>query len=298
MDSPYTLLDPFASTDHAATPMCALGVMIKAPRAGTVKTRLVPPLTHAEAAALNVCFLRDTTANINDAADELARVVDGEARAAGIAVYTPVGAESAFDELLPHGFTLLAQRGEAFGERLFHAVEDFLRLGFAACCLIDSDSPTLPRACLTRATQELARPGDRVVLGAADDGGYYLIGLKAAHRRLFDDIEWSTGHVLAQTIERAAEIDLDVALLPAWYDVDDAPTLARLCDELLAPAPNATDYAAGMLTRAYHAPHTRAFLADIIAREGRARVWPEVMANAQAATISSDAEAECAKAVS
>ncbi len=275
MDSPYTLLDPFAPADPAMTPTCALGVMIKAPRAGAVKTRLVPPLTHAEAAALNVCFLRDTTANIRDAADELACTVGGEARAAGVAVYTPIGAESAFDGLLPHGFTLLAQRGEAFGERLFHAVEDFLQIGFAACCLIDSDSPTLPRACLTRAAQELAKPGDhRVVLGAADDGGYYLIGLKGAHRRLFEDIEWSTARVLAQTIERAAEINLDVALLPAWYDVDDAPTLARLCDELLAPAPNATDYVASILTRAYHAPHSRAFLADIIAREGRARLWP------------------------
>src|SRR5262249_54155974 len=153
------------------------------------------PLTSAEAAALNICFLRDMATNITSIANE--------GRADGFVVYTPAGAEGAFDGILPYGFKLLAQRGESLGDRLCNATDDLLNDGYDAVCLINSDSPTLPRTLLDRATDLLARPSDRVVLGAADDGGYYLIGLKQAHRNLFDRIAWSTADVLAHTIERA-----------------------------------------------------------------------------------------------
>jgi hypothetical protein len=269
MKRAYTVLDPSAAL--APRGGCALGVMIKAPRAGASKTRLVPPLTHEEAAALSVCFLRDTAANIAAACD----AAGGVGAAAGVAVYTPAGAEEAFDGLLPEGFSLLAQRGEGFGERLFNAADDLLRLGHDSLCLIDSDSPTLPTRALAAAVAELSRPGDRVVLGPADDGGYYLIGVKRAHRQLFDRIDWSTERVLRQTLDRACEIKLSAAVLPAWYDVDDAATLARLCEELFggrdgggACSPH------GAYLKGYEAAHTRAHLAGIIEREGRARVWP------------------------
>jgi uncharacterized protein len=229
--------------------------MAKAPLAGAVKTRLVPPLTASEAAALNVCFLRDMATNIAHFADA------GDAD--GLVVYAPVGAESAFDGILPSGFKLLAQRGDSLGDRLCNATEDLLKDGHGAVCLINSDSPTLPRALLERAVGSLAKGGDRVVLGAADDGGYYLIGLKQAHRNLFDRIAWSTADVLAHTIERAKEIGLPVELLPRWYDVDDAATLKRLCDELFA-----TEQRDG----AYPAPHTKAFLASIIENDGPERL--------------------------
>src|SRR5688572_16813146 len=196
---------------------CALGLMAKAPLAGAVKTRLVPPLTASEAAALNVCFLRDMAANIAEVVD----VADADA----FVVYAPVGAESAFEGILPAGFKLLAQQGDSLGDRLCNATDDLLNDGYGAVCLINSDSPTLPRTLLDRAVHLLAQPGDRVVLGAADDGGYYLIGLKRAHRNLFERITWSTTAVLARTIERAEEIGLPVDLLPRWYDVDEATTL-------------------------------------------------------------------------
>jgi rSAM/selenodomain-associated transferase 1 len=223
MRSLYRILDPSAPSVGGG---CALAVMIKAPRAGASKTRLVPPLTHEEAAALSVCFLRDTAANIN------AACVATEGAAQGVAVYTPVGAEGAFDGLLPSDFSLLAQRGEGFGERLLNAASDLLAVGFDSLCLIDSDSPTLPTRALSAAVSELSQPGARVVVGAADDGGYYLVGIKSAHARLFEEIDWSTARVFAQTVERAREIGLPVVELPAWYDVDDAATLARLCAEL------------------------------------------------------------------
>jgi rSAM/selenodomain-associated transferase 1 len=229
-----------------------------------VKTRLVPPLTSEEAAALNICFLRDMTANIAG--------ITRSGGADGVIVYTPVGAESAYDGLLPEGFSLLAQRGASLGDRLLHAAEDLLAVGYNSLCLIDSDSPTLPGSLLRAAVAALKRPGARVALGAADDGGYYLIGLKHAHRRLFEDVDWSTARVLRQTIERAAEINLAVELLPAWYDVDEASSLRRLCEELFAKPdkPDGRDYRAG-----YDATYTRDYLARLIGAEGRSRIWPE-----------------------
>jgi len=229
--------------------------MAKAPLEGEVKTRLVPPLTPREAAALNICFLRDMAANINSI----------EA-ASGLVVYTPAGSESAFAGILPERFSFLAQRGAHLGERLCNATDDLLRQGFGAVCLINSDSPTLPRSILIRALELLTIEGDRVVLGAAEDGGYYLIGLKHAHRNLFNEIAWSTSDVLARTRQRAAEIDLPVELLPPWYDVDDAGTLSRLCEELLFTSP---------LNGAYPAPHTRAFLEAVVKSEGPQRICPD-----------------------
>ena len=241
-------------------PVCALGLMAKAPLAGEVKTRLVPPLTAGEAAELNICFLRDMAANIES--------VSGITASSGLVVYTPAGAESAFDGVLPAGFDLLVQRGASLGERLCNATDDLLKQGFGAVCLINSDSPTLPQSILIRAMNSLALDGDRVVLGAAEDGGYYLIGLKHAHRNLFDGIAWSTSEVLAHTKQRAAEIDLPVEMLPAWYDVDDAETLSRLCEELFfAPSSNG----------AHPAPHTRAFLDSIIKTEGPQRICPKLL---------------------
>ena len=234
--------------------VCALGLMAKAPFAGEVKTRLVPPLTPSEAAALNICFLRDMATNIQSIRESR-----------GFVVYTPLGSESAFDGILPEGFELLAQRGPSLGDRLCNATDDLLRQGYSAVCLINSDSPTLPKSILTRAIELLLKDGDRVVLGAAEDGGYYLIGLKYAHRNLFNDIVWSTSDVLARTNQRAAEIDLPVELLPPWYDVDDAETLSRLCEELFFTTSS---------NGAYPAPHTRAFLEAIIQSEGVQRICP------------------------
>jgi len=237
--------------------------MTKAPQAGRVKTRLVPPLTPEEAAELNKCFLRDTAAAISRACSRRfashppsrsfgATGSEAATAARGIAVYTPVGAESAYTEILPAGFSLLPQRGDKFGERLYFAVEDLFRCGFETVCLIDSDSPTVPAENLAEAVELLSTHEDRVVLGPSDDGGYYLIGVEKPHRRLFEQIDWSTERVLNQTIQRAMELELEVKLLPSGYDVDDGASLRRLCNELLADT-----------TSADIAPYTRELLAKL-----------------------------------
>jgi rSAM/selenodomain-associated transferase 1 len=231
--------------------LCALAVMAKAPKPGSVKTRLSPPLTSAQAAALNVSFLRDTTQNLAAVAKENGRTV-------GLISYTPVGEEHLFDGLLPEDFALIVQRGDAFGERLLAAAEDILACGYSSVCLIDSDSPTVPAGAYALAVDALARPGDRIVLGPSADGGYYLIGMKRAHAAVFERINWSTGTVAAETRERASMAGIEVVELPVWYDVDDAATLAILRSELLAGT--APGFA---IEPGYAAAHTRKFLLDL-----------------------------------
>jgi uncharacterized protein len=240
----------------------ALALMTKAPRAGEVKTRLVPPLTNEEAAQLNRCFLQDTGAAISVCCGGLTVPNPGRSIVCGIAVYTPVGAESDYIDILPTDFSLLPQRGKDFGERLYFAAEDLFKCGFKAVCLIDSDSPTIPAENFTRAIEFLSSPGDRIVLGPCDDGGYYLIGLKRLHRKVFERIDWSTDRVFEQTRQRATQIGVRVDELPCGFDVDDRATLHRLCNELLGE--NAHDSVA---------PRTKEFLHELIARDGRDRIW-------------------------
>jgi rSAM/selenodomain-associated transferase 1 len=245
----YAILDP-AKPLAVRAGQTALAVMAKAPRAGKVKTRLSPPLTPAEAADLNVCFLRDTAENIF--------AVAGSGGAAGVISYTPVGEEALFDNLLPADFALIPQRGDGFGERLLATAQDLLSCGYGSVCLIDSDSPTVPAASFEQAVAELQKEGDRIVLGPAVDGGYYLIGLKRAHSELFADIAWSTSSVFSETVAAAKEAGIEVVVLPLWYDVDDRETLELLAAELLGEVPPPFATVAG-----YCAEHTRAYLREL-----------------------------------
>ncbi|HLG16596.1 MAG TPA: TIGR04282 family arsenosugar biosynthesis glycosyltransferase [Blastocatellia bacterium] len=199
----------------------ALAVAAKAPRPGTVKTRLLSLLSAEEATELYRCFMKDTIESM-----------ESVSAAQVVVSYTPEGDESYFDGILSNGHPLLAQRGEGFGDKLFNALDDLLRDGFDTAAIMNADSPTLPRRYLAECFEELARPGDRVVLGPATDGGYYLIGIKQPHRRLFEDITWSTSSVLAETLDRAAELGLEVKLLPEWYDVDGVAEFERLKREI------------------------------------------------------------------
>ncbi len=226
--------------------------MAKAPRPGFSKTRLVPPLTADAAAAMSAAFLRDTTQNIREAAREAAL--------RGFAAYAPAGLEALFEGhlaadtplLLADGSGPMPPRVQGFGRCLLHAIRSLLDRGFGAACLLNSDGPTLPTSVLVSAARTLALPGDRAVLGPAEDGGYYLLGLKAAHAELFEDIDWSTAEVAAQTRARAQAIGLPMVELPVWYDVDDGAALERLrhCCRHTSEDP------AG----AYAAPATRACL--------------------------------------
>jgi glycosyltransferase A (GT-A) superfamily protein (DUF2064 family) len=197
--------------------------MAKASTPGLTKTRLVPPLTYGEAAAFNTAFLKDVAANIIAAGVE--------AEIAGYMAFGPPGSEPFFRENLPPSIGLIEAWRPDFGDCLFTAIDQMLRVHGAAVVL-NSDSPTLPTSLLVETARVLARPGDRAVIGPSTDGGYYLLGVKARHRRLFERISWSTEHVMWQTLGRCAELGIDFHVLPAWYDVDDGDSLKLLRSEL------------------------------------------------------------------
>jgi rSAM/selenodomain-associated transferase 1 len=255
---------------------CAIGVMAKAPQPGRSKTRLCPPLTPEQAAILSAAFLRDITENIARAARA--------APIAGYIAYAPAGSQALFDGHLAAGTGLLLADGsplmppdvQGFGRCLLHAIQAMLGRGHPSAVVLNSDSPTLPTAFLVQAALALAQPGDRVVLGPADDGGYYLLGMKAAQARLFADIAWSTDTVAAATRQRAAECRLEVVELPTWYDVDDHAALTRLAQDTgpaaassaRAPAVSPPAAAEDAPRAAEPAPYLAPFTAAALSRMG------------------------------
>jgi rSAM/selenodomain-associated transferase 1 len=195
----------------------ALAVMAKVPAAGAVKTRLCPPLTPDDAATLARCFLQDRV-------EQLSAVAAGDP----IVAFAPAGREAEMRALLPPGIRLVAQAEGDLGTRLDRLLTDLLAEGYPAAIAVDADSPTLPTAHVERACRDLTGGAVDVVVGPCDDGGYYLIGLRAPAPVLFRAMPWSTARVLDETLQRAERARLALALLPPWFDVDRGDDLARL----------------------------------------------------------------------
>jgi rSAM/selenodomain-associated transferase 1 len=214
----------------------ALLVVAKRPAPGKTKTRLVPPLSSEQAAALYECFLQDTF-------DLVRQVPDVQP----VVAYLPAEAETYFADLTPD-FEHILQEGAGLGARLDNALTCYLRRGYQRVVIMNSDGPTLPASCLTAAFETLAGEID-VVLGPCDDGGYYLIGIKRPAPRLLREVRMSTHSVTRDTLNLAAEEGLRVELLPGWYDVDDAAALTRLAAELSEAPPGVARHTRGFLER-------------------------------------------------
>ncbi len=203
----------------------------KPARPGRVKTRLVAdgdgPLTSEQAARLHAAFVADLVERLHPELFQLCLAWDLGANA-GLQEAPP----SSIADLDLKGLPALRQRGSHLGARLCHAFVDASdRAEFLVA--LGSDHPTLDVEHLRRAFDLLAG-GAPVVLGPADDGGYYLIGVRAdtLDRRLFEDIPWSTSRVFDITVERCRELGYRPALLPRSYDVDRPDDLRRLAAEL------------------------------------------------------------------
>lgn len=225
----------------------AVAIICKTPIAGLSKTRLSPPLRPQDCALISACFIRDLSRTI------ASLVGDGDVT--GYAVYTPRGSEDALRRLLLAEFDLVLQGEGDLGARLLKGTADLLDRGHAGAILVNSDSPTLPRAILRQAVDAVRR-GDNVTLSPAHDGGYTLIGLSRPHEHLFADIPWSTSEVYRLTLERARDIGLPVMTVPGWYDVDDASSFRMLDNALRGVRPA---FAAANVVGA-HAPATRQFM--------------------------------------
>jgi rSAM/selenodomain-associated transferase 1 len=227
-----SISDGAATAGNRGRTSCGIAFMAKASVPGRAKTRLVPPLTYEQAAELNTAFLQDVAANLLLAGRDAQLRVPAHAGIVGYAAYGPPRAVDFFRRILPGSIGLIEAWLSNFGDCLFHTIREILARGHTSAVVLNADSPTLPTAFLVETAEVLARPSDRAVLGPSIDGGYYLLGLKSAHRRMFEDITWSTERVAEQTLQRAREIGLDVHVLPAWYDVDDIDGLRRVEAEL------------------------------------------------------------------
>ncbi|HXU32959.1 MAG TPA: TIGR04282 family arsenosugar biosynthesis glycosyltransferase [Thermoanaerobaculia bacterium] len=224
-----------------------LFLFTKPARPGRVKTRLIgsPPdgLSAIQAAEIHAAFVEDLLDRLRGGAFStlIAWALDD----------LPEG-EPIPD---PYGFPGVRQQGVDLGTRLYGALATAGGTASpeAIVAALGSDHPTLPVSAVEEAFARIERGAD-VVLGPADDGGYYLIAVRrrTLSPRLFDEIEWSTERVLATTLARAAELNLRVELLAAGTDVDTPADLARLArslrdDDLGCPRTRALLESWGML---------------------------------------------------
>jgi rSAM/selenodomain-associated transferase 1 len=211
----------------------ALIVFAKKPEAGKVKTRLVPPLSYEEAKELYLCFIKDALTQYAQLSKELNFEIFLAVTPETSSVYFEKLAGSINEiEKINVEITVMTQTGQDLGTRIFNAFTSIFSGKYAEAVVIGTDHPTLPdehiRQCFTALDQQMWN----AVLGPAEDGGYYLIGLKHVRIEYFKDICWSTNKVFDQSLNNLRDTGNTVYLLPKWYDVDDRNSLSRMIREI------------------------------------------------------------------
>ena len=200
----------------------AVAIMARSPdgaRAPKGRLRDAVP-NEADRRRLYAAFLADTVA--------ACRTLDGMSL---WVAYAPEGGRDGFAAAGIHDSELIAQRGDGLGERERALFDDLFAEGFGAAVVIGSDLPTLPASHVAGAARALR--DTTAVLGRAEDGGYYLIGLAAPPPGgelpdLFTGVRWGTANAFDDTMRAAAKARVAVTQAAPWYDVDDAAGLARL----------------------------------------------------------------------
>jgi uncharacterized protein len=203
----------------------ALVILTKFPEPGQTKTRLVPPLSSAEAAELAHALLLDQLQNLT--AFSAAQL---------FIAFTPPDKANFFEALLPRENSCFPQQGESLGDRMRHAFDVLFSRGFKRVLLIGADLPAIPLKILTDAIAALENDSE-IVLGPASDGGYYLVGMNRLIPEIFKDISWSQPDVLAITTAKLVSHNRKFKLISPWYDIDIIDDLRRLNSECaVAPA--------------------------------------------------------------
>ena len=221
----------------------SLVIFSRFPRLGRVKTRLEPALGKRGCLELHRALLLDTV----EGTRFLCRrhylyLSDSTARER---------ARLAEAWRLPSDLIVRGQAGADLGERLWEACRQVAaETREKPVVFLGADSPTVPRKYIRQALAQLARRP--VVLGPAEDGGYYLIGLSHPRPELFSNLDWGTGKVLDQTLRRLRPEQY--TLLPTWFDVDDGGDLTRLRSEVEAACPDLFRHTRRCLRRLFHDP--------------------------------------------
>jgi hypothetical protein len=207
---------------------CTLVVMAKAPKPGKVKTRLARSIPVEEVTELYRCLLDDTLA--------LARSLD----MVEVAIMCPASDVDALTRLAAGVVRVVAQKGNGLAAGLTSVLAHFTApVGTVSSpqrvVAFNSDSPHLPPSVLESAFEMLG--GHDLVVGPTHDGGYYLVGAKAAHPTLFEGDGIGTASALEALLGRARGLQLSIGFTEPFYDIDVEGDLTRLAAELrLAPA--------------------------------------------------------------
>jgi rSAM/selenodomain-associated transferase 1 len=195
----------------------ALIIFAKEPVPGNVKTRLIPALSPDKAAQLYLHMLTDTMKKV-ESLQEVDRFLfyDGG-----------METEEYFRRLFP-ALHLCQQERCDLGVRMEAAFTKVFAKGYRTAAIIGTDSPDLPLSFIFDAFNILEKEEADIVFGPAEDGGYYLLGMRRLHGELFHGIRWSTGQVLRESLKKAELAGLVAAALPVWCDVDTIEDLKRL----------------------------------------------------------------------
>ena len=211
---------------------CRLIVLAKEPVPGRVKTRLCPPFSAAQAAELATAALADTLAAVFGA--------QSAASAAGHVISPALVLDGApgpwLDDLLvglgerPGQLPVFAQRDGGLDRRIAGAFEDAGKTGppDTIALLIGMDTPQVTGRLLSDAIDTLAMPGSDAVLGLAEDGGWWALGLREADESLLLGVPMSTSVTGRAQYERLVTSGLGVTFLPCLRDVDTAADAAAV----------------------------------------------------------------------
>lgn len=209
------------TTEHTSSNR-TLVVMAKAPRPGMVKTRLTPRLPVEAVTQLYCCLLDDTIA--------LARSFG----TVEVVIMCPASDVQELMRLARGVVNVVAQKGEGLAAGLTSVFAYFAPTAGQRVVAFNSDSPHLPASVLDDAFETLT--DHDVVVGPTNDGGYYLVGAKAAHPTLFDGDGMGTQGALEVLLARARGLQLSVGFTDPFYDIDVEGDLTRLAAELrIAP---------------------------------------------------------------
>lgn len=184
-----------------------LGLTIKYPEKGKVKTRLAKDIGFEAAAAVYKRIAERVVSNTRPAAGEYERIV----------YYSPCNKRLQFERWFP-GEKLMSQKGGDIGEIMCNALESLFELGAQKAVITGADIPELGKDIIKQAFLELEDAD--IVIGPAIDGGYYLIGMKSPRLEVFHGISWGTDKVFQETVSVIERLGLSFRTVAALFDVD------------------------------------------------------------------------------
>lgn len=196
----------------------AVIIMTKIPAAGDVKTRLQTVLSPEQCSELAAAFLQDAVKKAKTVCENV------------ILAYSPPGEINALKKILPDQSAFIEQTGTNLGARIFNAFKFAFEQDADAVVITGTDSPTVPADFIEQAFEFLETNSD-AVLGKAEDGGFYLIGLRALQEKMFEKIAWSSDKTFNQVRENIMSLGLHLREVPSWYDVDTPGDLEKLKEE-------------------------------------------------------------------